>query len=153
MQSYRNMLYYKWMACRVIKIKSLKECIPVGCVPTPDWPYPIVSLPGGGSALPLGMLTPSEGRPPPPEGRPPQRADPHPQRADPPQKADPQRADATLKADPPEGDPPQWTDPPCGQTDACENITFPHTSYAVGKKNCGQKTEVIVILTCLRLST
>ena len=25
-----------------------------------------------------------------------------------------------------------WLDPPCGQTDARENITFPHATFAVG---------------------
>ena len=32
---------------------------------------------------------------------------------------------------PPDRPPPHRTHPP-GQTDACENIIFPHTTYAVG---------------------
>ena len=51
-----------------------KECIPVGCVPTDCWQYPIDSLPGGGSALPVGGLPYLEvGRPPSRQMRPPLR--------------------------------------------------------------------------------
>ena len=68
----------------------------------------------------------------------------------PPPQADPLHADPSLHADalppkgrpsPPKGRPtpskgrptPSKGRPPCGQTNMCKNITFPHTSYAVGK--------------------
>ena len=51
-----------------------------------------------------------------------QRTDPRPpQKVNPPQKADPSSEGRPL---------------PCEQTNACESITFPHTSYAVGEHFC-----------------
>ena len=87
------------------------EYIPVGCVPTAGLPY------GRGSAPSMQTLLHAD----PPPCRPPPQPPP---KADPPSKGRPPFL-------------PRQTPPPPGvdrMTDAGENITFPHTSYAFGNK-------------------
>ena len=121
-----------------------KECILVGCVPSVA-----VAISRGGGCLPQCMLGyqplhPGHGTPwsrQPPGSRPPREQTPpsqsrHPYPLDqappsrhPPEQTPP-RADTSWEQTPPRSrHPPEQTLPrgvgtPCGQTDACENITF-----------------------------
>ena len=86
-----------------------QECIPVGCVPSAA----VASLQGGSASVHAGIPMPpgpgtSREQTPPGLGTPPQSRHPLPRDQTPPEP----------------GTPWEQAPPLCGQTDACENITF-----------------------------